>query len=179
VGERTGEALFSGSSGILGANVGPVRCPWCLVDDDRVVDSRTADEGEAIRRRRECQGCGGRFTTFERVEEAPIWVMKRSGQREPFDRAKVITGLRAATKNRPVSSEQLDEVARQVEESLRERGSEIDSQEVGLAVLDLLRFLDEVAYVRFASVYKGFEDLGDFRREMGLLTKTTAPKLRG
>jgi transcriptional repressor NrdR len=155
-----------------------VRCPWCSVDDDRVVDSRLADDGAAIRRRRECLGCGRRFTTFERVDEVPLWVVKRSGQREPFDRDKVIAGVRAATKNRPVTDEQLNDLAQEVEDKLRTEGTEPSSQQVGVAVLEQLRTLDEVAYVRFASVYKGFEELGDFQREVGLLTKTTEPKRR-
>ncbi len=153
-----------------------VRCPWCLADDDRVVDSRVAEDGAAIRRRRECASCGHRYTTFERVDEIPLVVIKRSGDRQPFDRGKLVDGLRAATKNRPVTEEQLDEVAREVEEGLREDTSEPTSEQVGLAVLDRLRSVDEVAYLRFASVYKGFEGVDDFRREVGLLTKTTAPK---
>lgn len=144
--------------------------------DDKVVDSRLAEDGGAIRRRRECLACGRRFTTYERLEQAPLWVMKRGGDREPFDRGKVIAGLRAATKNRPVTAEQLDDVAQQVEDALREVGAEVASQQIGVAVLERLRELDEVAYLRFASVYKGFEDIDDFRREVGLLTKTTAPK---
>ncbi len=103
-------------------------------------------------------------------------VVKRSGVRQPFDRGKVIDGLRSATKNRPVTEEQLETVAQQVEDALREDGSEPTSERVGLAVLERLRSLDEVAYLRFASVYKGFEGVDDFRREVGLLTKTTAPK---
>jgi transcriptional repressor NrdR len=153
-----------------------VRCPWCGADDDRVVDSRVSDEGAAIRRRRECLGCGRRFTTFERVEEQPMWVVKRSGQREPFDRAKLIAGVQAACKNRPVTNDVLQELARQVEESLRSTTSEPTTQEVGVAVLERLKALDDVAYLRFASVYKGFEDAGDFEREVGLLVKTTEPK---
>ncbi|HUD16959.1 MAG TPA: transcriptional regulator NrdR [Acidimicrobiales bacterium] len=153
-----------------------MRCPWCLADDDRVVDSRMAEEGAAIRRRRECAGCGHRYTTFERIDEIPLMVVKRSGDREPFDRGKLVDGLRAATKNRPVSEEQLDVVAREVEDELREDGSEFTSEQVGLAVLERLRVVDEVAYLRFVSVYKGFEGVDDFRREVGLLTKTTAPK---
>ncbi|HEX3947575.1 MAG TPA: transcriptional regulator NrdR [Acidimicrobiales bacterium] len=156
-----------------------MRCPWCAVDDDRVVDSRLADEGAAIRRRRECLGCGRRFTTFERVDEQPLWVVKRSGQREPFDRSKLVDGVRAACKNRPVSDEMLQDLAQQVEEALRGVSTEPSSQQVGVAVLEQLKALDDVAYVRFASVYKGFEELGDFQREMGLLTKTTEPKRRG
>jgi len=156
-----------------------VRCPWCSADDDRVVDSRLSEEGAAIRRRRECLGCGRRFTTFERVEEQPLWVVKRSGQREPFDRAKLIAGVRAACKNRPVSDEALQDLAQLVEETLRVVTTEPTSQQVGVAVLEQLKALDDVAYLRFASVYKGFEDVGDFQREVGLLTKTTEPKRRG
>ena len=154
-----------------------MRCPWCSIDDDKVVDSRLADDGAAIRRRRECLSCGQRYTTFERVEELPLWVVKRSGQREPFDRQKLITGVRAASKNRPVTDEQLDELAQQVEEALREQSLEPTTEQVGVAVLEHLKAIDEIAYMRFASVYKGFEELGDFQREVGLL-KTTEPKRR-
>ena len=143
-----------------------------------MVDSRLTDEGGAIRRRRECLSCGRRFTTFERVDELPLWVIKRSGQREPFDRAKLIAGVRAATKNRPVSEEAMAELAQQVEDALRAGTTEPSTQQVGVAVLEHLKAVDDVAYVRFASVYKGFEDLGDFEREVGLLTKTTEPKRR-
>ena len=153
-----------------------VRCPTCASLDDKVVDSRTADDGAAIRRRRECLACGRRFTTYERVEEAPLVVAKRSGQREPFDREKVIAGVRAAAKNRPVTDEQIEALATEVEEGLRLAGPDLSSQEVGLAVLERLRHLDEVAYLRFASVYKDFADLRDFEREVGLLTKSTEPK---
>jgi transcriptional repressor NrdR len=106
-------------------------------------------------------------------------VVKRSGDREPFDRAKIVTGVRAATKNRPVTEDQMLELAQRVEDALRERSNEPTSQQVGLAVLEQLKTLDDVAYVRFASVYKGFEDAGDFEREVGLLSKTTEPKQRG
>ena len=163
--------------GGLGGIVESVRCPWCSADDDRVVDSRLADEGVAIRRRRECLNCERRFTTFERVEELPLWVVKRSGQREPFDRAKLVAGVRSACKNRPVTDEEMQELAQQVEDALRSI-SEPTSQQVGVAVLEQLKSLDDVAYVRFASVHKGFEELGDFQREVGLLTKTTEPKRR-
>ena len=141
-----------------------------------MVDSRQAEEGGAIRRRRECLGCERRFTTFERVEEVPLWVVKRSGLREPFDRAKVVEGIRSATKNRPVSNEQMEELAQAVEDALRAATTEPTSQQVGVAVLERLQSLDDVAYLRFASVYKGFEEAGDFQREAGLLTKTTEPK---
>ncbi len=146
------------------------------MDDDRVVDSRLAEEGASIRRRRECLNCERRFTTFERVEEQPLIVVKRSGQREPFDRNKLVEGVRAACKNRPVTQEAMQELAQQVEEELRIETAEPTSQQVGVAVLEQLKGLDDVAYLRFASVYKGFEDAGDFQREAGLLTKTTEPK---
>jgi len=159
-----------------GSTVRSVQCPWCRALDDKVVDSRLAEDGVAIRRRRECLSCGRRFTTYERLEEVPFVVIKRSGHREPFERAKVVAGLRAAAKNRPLSLALLEQIAAEVEESLRLEGSEVTSQQVGLAVLDALRGRDHVAYLRFASVYKGFENLGDFAREAGLLTKATAPK---
>jgi transcriptional repressor NrdR len=146
--------------------------------DDKVVDSRQADDGSAIRRRRECLQCGRRFTTFERVEEVPLVVVKRSGEREPFDRLKVVAGLKSACKNRPVADVVLEALATEVEESLRLDGPEVSSQQIGLAVLDRLRHVDEVAYVRFASVYKGFDDPSDFEREVGLLTKNAEPKSR-
>lgn len=143
-----------------------------------MVDSRLADDAAAIRRRRECLNCGRRFTTFERVEEVPLWVVKRSGQREPFDRVKLVAGVRAACKNRPVTDAKLEELAVQVEDALRAGSREPSSQQVGVAVLEQLKVLDDVAYLRFASVYKGFEDAGDFQREVGLLIKTTEPKQR-
>jgi transcriptional repressor NrdR len=146
------------------------------MSEDRVVDSREVERGAAIRRRRECLGCRRRFTTFERFDESVLSVLKRSGQREPFARAKVIAGVRAATKNRPVGPEAMETLARAVEIALRSTGPEVTSEQVGVAVLDGLRELDEVAYLRFASVYKGFEGVGDFQREAGLLSKQSAPK---
>jgi transcriptional repressor NrdR len=144
--------------------------------DDKVVDSRMADGGSATRRRRECLKCGRRFTTFERVEDVHLIVVKRSGNREPFDRTKIIDGVRRATKNRPISEDDIAALAAAVEDLAREDGPEVGSEVVGKAVLDQLRILDPVAYLRFASVYKGFEDLTDFEREVGLLQKTTEPK---
>jgi len=156
-----------------------MRCPFCTADDDRVVDSRLAEDGVAIRRRRECAACGQRFTTYERIEEAALVVVKRSGEREPFDRAKILAGVRAAAKNRPVDEEVLELIVVKVEEAMRLYARDVTSEEVGVATLDALRDLDEVAYVRFASVYKGFEGTDDFAREIGMLVKTTAPKHRG
>ena len=147
-----------------------MRCPVCGSLDDKVVDSRLADDGAAIRRRRECLGCNRRFTTFERVDEVPFVVVKRSGEREPFDRTKVAAGIRAAAKNRPVTDEQVEAVTAEIEDSLRVEGTDVSSERVGVAVLSRLRSLDEVAYVRFASVYKDFDDARDFEREVGLLS---------
>jgi transcriptional repressor NrdR len=155
-----------------------VRCPSCAHLDDRVVDSREVEQGAAIRRRRACLSCGFRFTTFERLAGAALVVVKRSGQREPFDRDKVAAGVRSACKNRPVSAELVDSLVDAVEEVVRRTGSEVTSQQLGVTVLDQLRALDDVAYLRFASVYMGFEEAGDFAREAGLLTKQTAPKRR-
>ena len=158
-----------------------MRCPACGGFDDKVVDSRQSEDGGAIRRRRSCLACQHRFTTFERLEEVPLVVVKRSGGREPFDRAKVIAGLEAATKARPVEAHQLEELTTAVEESLRLEGGDVPSSEVGRAVLEHLRDLDVVAAVRFASVYKEFDDLADFERELTELThsaliKATEPK---
>jgi transcriptional repressor NrdR len=155
---------------------GAVRCPYCQSMDDKVIDSRMADGGAATRRRRECLACGRRYTTFERVEEVQLFVIKRSGHREPFDRAKILDGIRRAAKNRPISEDDIAALAAGVEDEAREFGPEVGSEVVGKAVLDRLRALDPVAYLRFASVYKGFEDVTDFEREVGLLQKTTTPK---
>ena len=139
------------------------------------MDSRLAEEGGAIRRRRECLGCGRRFTTFERVEEVPLWVVKRTGQREPFDRAKVVAGVRAACKNRPVTDASSRSWPRGGGGPAG-RDERADQPAGGRGGARAAAGLDDVAYLRFASVYKGFEDVGDFQREVGLLTKTTEPK---
>ncbi len=146
-----------------------MRCPACSSVDDKVVDSRQSDDGTAIRRRRECLDCSRRFTTYERLEEAPLMVLKRDGGRQSFDRAKVVAGMRSATKNRPVAVPELEAIATEVEESLRLEGPEHPSACIGELVLERLRLLDEVASIRFASVYKGFDHPGDFEREVDLL----------
>jgi transcriptional repressor NrdR len=144
-----------------------VYCPYCRHPDSRVIDSRTGDDGAAIRRRRACPACGRRFTTQETVI---LTVAKRSGVTEPFNRDKIIRGVRRACQGRPVSEDQLALLAQQVEDAIRSRGSgEIPSHEVGLAILGPLRELDEVAYLRFASVYRGFESLADFEEEIAAL----------
>ena len=143
--------------------------------DDKVVDSRTADDHTAIRRRRQCLACRARFTTYERLEELPLVVVKRSGDEVAFDRARIMSGVEASAKGRPITADQLEVLALSVEDEVRLLGGEISTEQIGLAVLARLRDLDEVAYVRFASVYKGFDDPRDFEREIGLL-KATAPK---
>ena len=148
-----------------------MRCPKCGTDDTKVIDSREAEEGTTIRRRRSCVACGHRFTTYERAEEVPLMVVKSDGQREPFDRTKLVAGLAAACKGRPVAPEQILQLAEAVEDDMRVRGPEVPSQAVGLEVLDRLHRLDEVAYLRFASVYKGFDAAADFQRELVLLKK--------
>ena len=153
-----------------------MRCPHCSADDDKVIDSRGADDGSAIRRRRECLACGRRFTTFERVEEVPIVVVKRSGAVVPFERARIVAGIRAAAKNRPVSDDQMEALAFEVEEQSRLVSGDLTTESIGLAVLEGLRDLDDVAYVRFASVYKGFADADDFLAEVRALTKESEPK---
>ncbi|HVA74345.1 MAG TPA: transcriptional regulator NrdR [Acidimicrobiales bacterium] len=156
-----------------------VRCPHCSSMDDKVVDSRAADDGAAIRRRRECLACGRRFTTYERLEEVALTVLKRSGERAPFDRNKIVDGVKAASKNRPVSEEAMQSLAADVEEAMRMAGPDVTSQQIGVAVLERLKSLDEVAYLRFASVYKGFSGALDFEREAGMLSKSTEPKRPG
>ena len=154
-----------------------MRCPKCGHDDTKVVDSRTADDGSAIRRRRQCLACEFRFTTFERSEEQPLLVVKRSGERVPFDRTKVEAGLTSASKGRSLDPERLAEIVVVVEDRARLAGGEVTSSEIGLTVLEQLRELDGVTYMRFASVYKGFEDPADFAREAGLF-KRSEPKRR-
>jgi transcriptional repressor NrdR len=146
--------------------------------ESKVVDSRQSDDGATIRRRRECLACRQRFTTFERVEPTTLVVIKRSGVRQPFDRAKVVAGIVAAVKARPVASGEVEALAAAVEDEIRELpGGEVTSERVGRAVLEHLQELDPVAAVRFASVYKGFDDVSEFAAEITLLTKRTAPKI--
>jgi len=155
-----------------------VRCPYCDGLEDKVVDSRLADDSAATRRRRECLVCGRRYTTYERVEELGLVVVKRSGTREPFDRVKLAAGIERAVTNRPIEAGTVAALVAEVEEQARGEGREVASERLGLAVLERLRHLDDVAYVRFASVYKDFENLDDFEREVGELQKTTEPKRR-
>jgi transcriptional repressor NrdR len=149
-----------------------MRCPFCRHSDSRVVDSREVDEGQAIRRRRSCPQCNRRFTT---VEEAVLAVVKRSGVTEPFSREKVVRGVSRACQGRPVDEDALAQLAQRVEESIRATGcAEIPSHEVGLAILGPLRNLDEVAYLRFASVYRSFSSIEDFEKEIADLRVATS-----
>lgn len=144
-----------------------MRCPYCGTDDDRVVDSRSSEDGTAIRRRRECRSCTQRFSTYERAEQLAVSVRKRSGVLEPFDRAKITAGMDKATKNLAVEGAALRRAVARVEARIRALGSrEVASAVVGAEVLSALRELDPVAYMRFASVYKGFTSAEDFAREL-------------
>ena len=155
-----------------------MRCPWCDADDDRVVDSRPADTGAAIRRRRECAACGRRCTTYERIEEVGLVVVKRSGIREPFDREKIEAGIRKALAGRPVSNHQIDQIVDRIELRLRRKGPDVTSRQVGAEVLAALQKTDEVAYMRFASVYKDFQGIADFEQELGMLLEKKEPAKR-
>jgi len=156
----------------LFAEDAPMHCPFCKNEETRVVDSRLADEGQAIRRRRSCNECGRRFTT---VESAVLAVVKRNGVTEPFSREKVMKGVRRACQGRQVDDDKLQKLAQAVEDSVRASGSaEIPSNEVGLAILGPLRDLDEVAYLRFASVYRSFASVDDFQREIDDLRSARA-----
>ena len=145
-----------------------MHCPFCRHSDSRVVDSRTAEDGASIRRRRQCPNCSRRFTT---IEATSLSVIKRSGVSEEFSRQKVVSGVRKACQGRPVSEDDLAKLAQRVEENIRSQGiAEIDADEVGLAILDPLRELDQVAYLRFASVYQGFDSLEDFEAAISSLS---------
>ncbi len=147
-----------------------MKCPFCNELDSKVVDSRPTDEGNSIRRRRECLRCHRRFTTYETVESLPIVVIKRDGSREAFDRAKLIRGLLKSCEKRPVSLKQLEALAEDIEQLLQNRlENEVDSQEIGEMVMEKLKDLDDIAYVRVASVYRRFQDIGSFRDELDRL----------
>jgi len=150
-----------------------VRCPFCGHLKDKVVDSRETGAGDAIRRRRECLGCGRRFTSYERVEEIPYFVVKKDGRREPFDRQKLIAGLHRACEKRPVPAKALTAIVDEVEQMVQDNAErEIPAREIGERVMERLRELDKVAYVRFASVYRQFEDVEEFMSELRNLVET-------
>jgi transcriptional repressor NrdR len=150
-----------------------MRCPFCSATEDKVVDTRPSDDEQIIRRRRECIGCGKRFTTYERVDEALPMVVKKDARREPYDRAKLVAGLHKACEKRPVSAARIEEVADEIERVLREMAEkEIPSSKIGDAVLSRLRDIDDVAYLRFASVYLPFKDAGEIMDEVQRLIRS-------
>ena len=150
-----------------------MRCPFCHDLESKVIDSRSSEEGVAIRRRRECLACERRFTTYERIEEEPLFIIKKDGRREPFKREKIIAGLRKACEKRPFSFETIENITDEVEREIRKRNeNEIPSALIGELIMERLKNIDQVAYVRFASVYREFKDLDIFMRELEHLLGT-------
>lgn len=144
-----------------------MKCPYCGRLDDKVIDSRAANEGKSIRRRRECLKCGRRFTTYENIEELSLMVIKKDGRREPFDRNKIVSGIVKACEKRPISIDKIEEFVDSIERTLQKKfDKEANSSFIGELIMDNLRDLDEVAYVRFASVYRSFKDLNQFMKEL-------------
>jgi transcriptional repressor NrdR len=153
-----------------------VQCPFCLKLDSKVIDSRVSTAGDVIRRRRECEGCARRFTSRERVEDVLPVVVKKDGAREPFDREKVLRGVRLACNKRPIAMERIEGFIDELERQLIEgEAKEVESREIGERVMKLLRELDEVAYVRFASVYRSFRDIDEFRSELDRMASARRP----
>lgn len=154
-----------------------MRCPFCATIEDKVVDTRPSDGDQVIRRRRECISCGRRFTTYERIDEILPLVVKKDGRREPFDRAKILSGLKKACSKRPVPVEVMESAADKIERSLEAGDKEIPSSKIGDAVMDALRDIDEVAYVRFASVYRSFRDVNELMSELKSLVDNKGSRL--
>ena len=153
-----------------------MKCPFCQHEDSRVIDSRTGEDQSMVRRRRECPECKRRFTTYERPGEVRVFVIKKDGRREPFDRSKMIAGITKACEKRPISREAIEQAADEIERRVRdELAEEVSSAEIGLLVMERLREIDEVAYVRFASVYRSFDTLDDFEAEIALLRAEGEP----
>jgi len=154
-----------------------MKCPYCGYKEDKVVDSRATAEESAIRRRRECLKCGKRFTTYEYIEEVSLLVIKKDGRREPFDRKKVLSGIIKACEKRPISMEKMEEIVIQVERAIQKKSDrEVASSKIGELVMEKLKALDDVAYVRFASVYRQFKDVGQFMVELkDILNKERQP----
>lgn len=149
-----------------------MKCPFCYHAESKVVDSRPTDEGFTIRRRRECTKCGKRFTTYEKIEQLPVFVVKKDGRRESFDRNKILKGLLKACEKRPISLKDLEELVQDVEKQVfNSLEQEVTSQQIGQMVMERLKKLDEVAYVRFASVYRQFKDINTFMEELNKLMK--------
>lgn len=149
-----------------------MKCPFCSSHESKVIDSRLGKDGNSIRRRRECSSCNRRFTTYERVEEINIMVLKKDGTRQPFDRNKIITGLLKAIEKRPIDPDIIEDMVSELERDLQERGErEVQSKEIGERLINKLHQIDEVAYVRFASVYRSFKDVNQFMDELKDLLK--------
>ena len=150
-----------------------MRCPYCKKENDKVIDSRSANDGTAIRRRRECEACSRRYTTYERIEEIPLYVIKKDQRREAYDKAKVLAGIHKACEKRPVPLEEQDKIAGDLEKILHEKyEKEVPSRVVGEYIMQRLAKLDQIAYVRFASVYREFQDVSHFMKEIkSILTK--------
>jgi transcriptional repressor NrdR len=144
-----------------------MRCPFCAHEDSQVKDSRPSEDGAAIRRRRQCEGCGARFTTFERVQLRDLTVVKKDGKREPFDRAKLERAIGHAARKRDIAPERIERLVSSIQRQLETRGDEVRASEIGEAVMDGLKAIDHVAYIRFASVYKDFSEPGDFAEIAG------------
>jgi transcriptional repressor NrdR len=144
-----------------------MRCPFCAHEDSQVKDSRPSEDGAAIRRRRQCEACGARFTTFERIQLRELTVVKKDGEREPFDRDKLARSIAIACRKRDIQPERLDRLVSSIQRQLETRGDEVKASEIGEAVMDGLKALDHVAYIRFASVYKDFSEPGDFAEIAG------------
>jgi len=156
-----------------------MKCNYCGHKEDKVVDSRATAEGAAIRRRRECLKCGKRFTTYEYIEEVSLMVIKKDSRREPFDRKKLLAGIMKACEKRPISIEKMEEIATLVERSIQRKSArEVNSQNIGELVMDKLRLLDDVAYVRFASVYRQFKDVSHFMKELKVILDKEKRKQR-
>jgi len=144
-----------------------MKCPFCSYKEDKVIDSRTTQNGTAIRRRRECLYCGKRFTTYEYIEQVPMMIIKKDGRRQPYDREKILSGIIKACEKRPVSVDKMEEIVSQVERTIQKKSErEISSTKIGELLMEKLKALDDVAYVRFASVYRQFKDLGQFMAEL-------------
>src|SRR3954462_14396615 len=155
-----------------------MRCPFCAHEDSQVKDSRPSEDGAAIRRRRQCEGCGARFTTFERVQLRDLTVVKKDGEREPFDREKLARSIAIACRKRDIPADRIDRLVSSIQRQLETRGDEVRASEIGEAVMDGLKALDHVAYIRFASVYKDFSEPGHFAEIAGTVEDEAAPPPR-
>ena len=152
-----------------------MRCPFCAHEDSQVKDSRPSEDGAAIRRRRQCEACGARFTTFERVQLRELTVVKKSDEKEPFDRGKLERSIAIACRKRDIAPERIDRLISSIQRQLETRGDEVRAEEIGEAVMEGLKALDHVAYIRFASVYKDFSEAGDFAEIAGSVEEEAAP----